>query len=159
LYLIFLIVVGFGYSFFWCASTIIYLLMRRRVDDTDLDEIHLEEDEFEEPYTTQAATVTAPARPTAPAPAGGGGAFIPTTDIGVRQPAAPPAPAPTEPVKPRAAVTQLAPPESNLTPPAPAPGDQSAGSSLAPAEGASSSGTESAPEHKDGNQTPPGGAG
>src|SRR5262249_1688692 len=48
--LVFLAVVGFGYSFFWCSSTIIYLLMRKVVDDTELDEIHLEEEEPEEPY-------------------------------------------------------------------------------------------------------------
>ncbi len=47
--LLFLFIVGFGYSYFWTASTIIYLLMRRKVDDTEMDEIHLEEDEMEEP--------------------------------------------------------------------------------------------------------------
>jgi hypothetical protein len=51
LYLVFLMVIGFGYSYFWSASTIIYLLMRRKVDDTDLDEVYLEEDETEEPYS------------------------------------------------------------------------------------------------------------
>lgn len=50
LYGFFLMILGFGYSFFWCASTIIYLLMRRKVDDTDMDEIYLEEDD-EEPYS------------------------------------------------------------------------------------------------------------
>ena len=50
-YAAFLLVVGFGYSYFWCASTIIYLLMRRQVDDTDLDEIYLEEDESEDAYS------------------------------------------------------------------------------------------------------------
>jgi hypothetical protein len=60
LYLIFLIVLGFGYSFFWCASTIIYLLMRRKVDDTELDEVYLEEEEAEGAYTP-------PPEPEAPA--------------------------------------------------------------------------------------------
>jgi hypothetical protein len=64
-YLAFLLVVGFGYSYFWSSSTIIYLLMRRQVDDTDLDEIYLEEDEAEDAYS---ATVPAPA-PSAPSPA------------------------------------------------------------------------------------------
>lgn len=45
LYLFFLLIVGFGYSYFWTASTLIYLFMRRHVDDTDLDEVHLEEEE------------------------------------------------------------------------------------------------------------------
>ena len=53
LYLFFLLILGFGYSYFWSASTIIYLLMRRKVDDTDMDEVYLEEDEAEESYTRQ----------------------------------------------------------------------------------------------------------
>jgi hypothetical protein len=59
LYLIFLMVVGFGYSYFWSASTIIYFLMRRKVDDTDLDEVYLEDEEAEESYS-------APVAPSAP---------------------------------------------------------------------------------------------
>jgi hypothetical protein len=51
LYLVFLLVLGFGYSYFWTASTIIYLLMRRKVDDTELDEVYLEEDEGESAYS------------------------------------------------------------------------------------------------------------
>lgn len=47
--LFFLMIVGFGYSYFWTASSIIYLLMRRRVDDTDMDEIYLEDEELDEP--------------------------------------------------------------------------------------------------------------
>jgi hypothetical protein len=49
LYLLFLLVVGFSYSYFWTASTMIYLLMRKKVDETELDEIHLEE-EPEQPF-------------------------------------------------------------------------------------------------------------
>ena len=41
----FLLVVGFGYSYFWSASTIVYILMRRYVDDTEMDEVYLEDDE------------------------------------------------------------------------------------------------------------------
>ena len=39
----------FGYSFFWTAATIIYFLMRYKVDDTDMDEVHMEEEDLEEP--------------------------------------------------------------------------------------------------------------
>ncbi len=49
--LAFLMVIGFGYSYFWSASTILYLLMRQRVDDTDLDEVYLEEEDIEDVYT------------------------------------------------------------------------------------------------------------
>jgi hypothetical protein len=51
LYIVFLMIVGFGYSYFWSASTIIYLLMRRKVDDTELDEVYLDEEDSEEPYS------------------------------------------------------------------------------------------------------------
>ncbi len=50
----FLLMIGFGYSYFWCASTIIYLLMRRRVDDADMDEVYLEADEAEDVYSPPA---------------------------------------------------------------------------------------------------------
>jgi hypothetical protein len=60
LYLLFLLVVGFGYSYFWTAGTIIYLLMRRKVDDTEMDEIYLDE-EPEPPYP--AAPMTPPGSP------------------------------------------------------------------------------------------------
>jgi hypothetical protein len=43
----FLLVLGFGYSFFWTASTIVYLLLRRQVDSAELDEVYLEEDDYE----------------------------------------------------------------------------------------------------------------
>src|SRR5262249_16008458 len=56
--LIFLMIIGFGYSYSWSASTMIYLMMRRKVDDTELDEVYLEEEEPEESYTP----------PTAPSP-------------------------------------------------------------------------------------------
>ncbi len=45
LWIIFLLVIGFGYSYFWCSGTIIYLLMRRKVDDAEIDEIYMEEEE------------------------------------------------------------------------------------------------------------------
>jgi hypothetical protein len=67
LYLIFLLVVGFAYSYFWSASAIIYLLMRRKVDDTELDEVHLEEEDMEEPYTAPTPGGAAPAAPAKPA--------------------------------------------------------------------------------------------
>jgi len=70
LYLAFLMVIGFGYSYFWSASTIIYLLMRRKVDDTEMDEVYVEEDEAEESYsmpiTTSSAGAPAAAAGTTP---------------------------------------------------------------------------------------------
>jgi hypothetical protein len=106
LYLFFLMILGFGYSYFWSASTIIYLLMRRKVDDTDMDEIYLEEDDTEEPYA--AATGTAPLTPTTP-PAGGTVTMVesPTLRTGIT-PATPPSPPPTPPTPPRTEETSAA---------------------------------------------------
>jgi hypothetical protein len=101
LYLLFLLIVGFGYSYFWSATTIIYLLMRRKVDDTELDEIHLEEEELEEPYAAPGTTTPAP--PVSPvdktAPTGPAVTMVEPPALRTPAPAvvsatAPPAPAP-----------------------------------------------------------------
>jgi hypothetical protein len=41
--LVFLMMIGFSYSYFWTASTMIYLLMRKKVDEVELDEVYIEE--------------------------------------------------------------------------------------------------------------------
>jgi hypothetical protein len=64
--LIFLVVIGFGYSYFWTASTIIYLLMRRKVDDAEMDEVYLEEDDQDLTYTPPATTTAPPPPPGGP---------------------------------------------------------------------------------------------
>jgi hypothetical protein len=43
--LIFLVMLGFTYSFFWSAATMIYFLMRKKVDESEMDEVFVEEDE------------------------------------------------------------------------------------------------------------------
>ncbi len=92
LYLLFLLVIGFGYSYFWTASTIIYMLMRQKVDETPMDEIHLEE-EPEQPFPPPApapAPAAADAPKTAPAPL----QMVDSPQL------RPPAPAPAEEPKP-----------------------------------------------------------
>jgi hypothetical protein len=42
LYGLFLLIVGFVYSYFWSASTVIYYLLRRDVDNTEMQEVFLE---------------------------------------------------------------------------------------------------------------------
>ena len=59
--IIFLLMIGFAYSYYFSAFTMVYLLMRRKVDDTEIDEVYLEEDEPEEPLLPP---------PPAPAPTG-----------------------------------------------------------------------------------------
>src|SRR4051812_5803149 len=44
--LLFLLILGFGYAYFWTASTIIYLLLRKSVDSAEMDEVYLEEDDY-----------------------------------------------------------------------------------------------------------------
>ncbi|MCS7166108.1 MAG: hypothetical protein RMI91_08155 [Gemmatales bacterium] len=54
LHLVFLGMLGFAYSLFWSASTIIYFLLRKDVDETDLDEVYFEEEQedlFPRPIT------------------------------------------------------------------------------------------------------------
>lgn len=69
IYVFFLLILGFGYSFFWSSSAIIYLLMRKRVDDAELDEVYLEEDDVE-PFRPPSQPATPAAPPTPPAPTG-----------------------------------------------------------------------------------------
>jgi hypothetical protein len=45
-----LLAVGYLYSFFWVSASGIYLLLRRDVDDTELDEVHLEDAGTEETF-------------------------------------------------------------------------------------------------------------
>jgi len=40
-----ILAVGFLYSYFWSAMTIVYFLLRRDVDATEMDEVYLEEEE------------------------------------------------------------------------------------------------------------------
>lgn len=100
LYLFFLLIVGFGYSYFWTASTLIYLFMRRHVDDTDLDEIHLEEEEGDT-FASEPAGAPAPApkpegpagfamveSPTLRAPADAGPKVTPPAEAGEKAPPA-----------------------------------------------------------------------
>jgi len=45
-----LLAVGFLYGYFWTACGAVYLLLRRDVDATEMDEVFLEEDESEQSY-------------------------------------------------------------------------------------------------------------
>lgn len=86
LYLVFLLILGFGYSYFWTSSSLIFLLMRQKVDDVDLDEVYMEEEEMEEPFKDTVPLPT-PAAPT------GGPSLAMVEPPTLRAPASPPAPA------------------------------------------------------------------
>jgi hypothetical protein len=112
---IFLFVLGFGYSYFWSASTIIYLLMRRKVDDTETDEVYLEEEDQDTLYGAVPSPPKAAAPAPPPAPLGGGMTMVDSPTLRVSPPAAPPAP--KEPT------VAESPPPPAPTPPAPSGGD------------------------------------
>jgi hypothetical protein len=79
------LVLGFIVSFFCVSQTIIYTLLRRDVDGTDMTEVYVEEEE-EEP-----APAAAPAETPAVAPVAAAPTVPPTAEIAAA------APAPTEP--------------------------------------------------------------
>jgi hypothetical protein len=58
--LIFLMMLGFSYSFFWSAATVIYLLMRKKVDEAELDEVAVEDEEPEAPLAPPKMTDAPP---------------------------------------------------------------------------------------------------
>jgi hypothetical protein len=106
--LLFLLVLGFGYSFFWSESTIIYLLMRKSVDTAELDEVYLEEedqDTFGGPLTAAAtatpATAVTPAKP------------LQMVEAPTLKPAAAPAPEPTAPTSVTPAAPEAKPAETS----------------------------------------------
>jgi hypothetical protein len=101
--IIFLLMLGFTYSFFWSAATMIYLLMRQKVDEAELDEVFIEEDEPEPPLAP-------------PKIAEGTGPSVPSTSLPVVTP--PPVP-PAPPVVPPPPVPPTPPPV--VPPPLPPP--------------------------------------
>ncbi len=122
--LVFLLVLGFGYSYFWTASTIIYLLLRRNIDSAELDEVYLEEDDHEGPW----GATPAPAAPAA-TPAAAPAAVTPRSTalpvVEAPHPAAPapvamPAPVPPPPPPPPPPPLEMAPEQSApYVPPSP----------------------------------------
>jgi hypothetical protein len=95
---LFLLILGFGYSYFWTASTIIYLLMRRQVDDAELDEVYFEEEDQED-YAPP-PSLTKPAAPSPSPPPAPGMTMVEPPALRISTPAAPP---PTAPPAPAAA--------------------------------------------------------
>jgi hypothetical protein len=114
--LLFLMMLGFSYSFFWTAATVIYFLLRKRVDEAEPDEVFLEEEEPEAPLAPPKiadGTAPAPASPSTSLPVITG----PTAPVPPSPPVVPPTPPPTVPF------TGLAAPEPgpSTTPPADGP--------------------------------------
>jgi hypothetical protein len=77
---------AFAISFYFSANTIIYFLMRREVDATELDDVYLEQSE--EDFGDTPPVTAAPATAAAGSPTNGGAPVFPAT--GEAPPAAPP---------------------------------------------------------------------
>ncbi|MCI0705621.1 MAG: phosphoethanolamine transferase CptA [Planctomycetia bacterium] len=102
--LAFLMMLGFSYSFFWTASTMIYFIMRKKVDEAELDEV-FEDEEPEIPLAPPKiadGTVPAPVSPTS----------LPVIAPPVSQPQPPPSP-------PTPATIPFSPPPVASSPPPP----------------------------------------
>ena len=112
--LLFLVMLGFSYSFFWCAATMIYFLMRKRVDEAELDEVYLEDEEPEPPLAPPKI-----AEGTTAAGSGPGVAALPViTPTTASAPSTPPPPVvPPPPFEPKPALTPPSPPAMTSSPP------------------------------------------
>jgi hypothetical protein len=110
IWLVFMLVLGFGYSYFWTASSIIYLLMRNRVDETDTDEVYLDDEDLTPP------PAPAPAAPATPAavPAKPGTVSLNVVEGPPPTPAATVSPVHAPPVSP---ITPVIAPTIPVTPP------------------------------------------
>lgn len=69
---LFLILVGFAYCLFWCSGTIIYFLLRKQIDETEFDDVYIEDEtDFAPPpaaNTVVPMLSTIPVAPPAPLP-------------------------------------------------------------------------------------------
>jgi hypothetical protein len=88
---LFLVLVGFAYSLFWCSGTIIYFILRKEVDDTETDEVYIEDErDFNPPPLASSVAPVAPppvlptpvapptsSTPPVPPPTSGGGTVLP----------------------------------------------------------------------------------
>jgi hypothetical protein len=135
--LMFLGVLGFGYAYFWSASTIIYMLLRRDMDAAEMDEVYFEEDEYEGvrvPPPAAAPGANAPVSPPAK----------PASSLPIIE-APRPAPVSAPPIVPTPA-----PPAASVMPPlapTPAPVPEKPPEAIAPSS--------MFPEKPDGEGTPP----
>src|SRR5262245_22265457 len=151
---VFMLMLGFSYSYFWTAASMIYLLMRKKVDETEIDEIYIEDEEPEEPL--------APSKLPPPPPPGQGAPQMvepPSLRVTSTPPAVPepPPPVPSPPPPP-----VPSPPASELTPPAPIPLETPKSGVTPSPESSSSTGSKSEPANgaiettpKPSSSTPP----
>lgn len=111
---LFLLVIGFSYSYTWSAATMIYLLMRRKVDETEMDEVYVEDEQAEAPFSSPSVgTHMPPASPPTPPTTGTSPTALPMVPPPAMAPPTPAAvsPPPISPPTPPVA-TDKPPPET-----------------------------------------------
>ena len=117
---VFLLMIGFGYSYFWTAYTMVYLQMRKKLDDVEVDDVYV--DDLTAPVTQAATAAPVPAPPASTPPAGGVSLPMVTADTPVvpAPPAVPPLAVPPLAVPPTvpAFVPPVVPPATPPVPPA-----------------------------------------
>ena len=112
---VFLLMIGFGYSYFWTAYTMVYLQMRKKLDDVEVDDVYV--DDLTAPVTQAATAAPVPAPPASTPPAGGVSLPMVTADTPV-VPAPPAVPPLAVPPKVPAFVPPVVPPATPPVPPA-----------------------------------------
>jgi hypothetical protein len=117
LWIAFLLIIGFNYSYFWSASTVVYMLLRRNVDGAEMDEVTLEDDEGEAAF---GGPLMAPAAPPATAIKEGATSLTMVDAPSLRPSAPPAAPLPPAPAVPSSPPAE-APPETAGSPVPPGP--------------------------------------
>jgi hypothetical protein len=89
---LFLLLVGFAYCLFWCSGTIIYFLLRKQIDETEYDDVYIEDErDFMPPPLPSTVAPVAPSGPQAPPPP------LPSSSV----PTTPVEPPPTTPMPPK----------------------------------------------------------
>ncbi len=107
--MLFLLILGFSYSYFWSASTIIYMLLRRNVDAAEMDEVYLEDEEGEGAFGGPLTPPAAP--PPAVKPGTQSLTMVDAPSLRPTNPVAPPSVSPplSSPLSPEAAAAPTAP--------------------------------------------------
>ncbi|MBL8823465.1 MAG: hypothetical protein JNJ77_12825 [Planctomycetia bacterium] len=65
---LFLLLVGFAYCLFWCSGTVIYFLLRKQIDETEFDDVYIEDEQDFAPPPLVSTPSAADQGPVAPPP-------------------------------------------------------------------------------------------
>lgn len=114
----FLLMLAFGYVFFWTASTIMYLLLRKSLESAEFDEVYLEEEDYEASFRMPSAASVPSTPGNTPAPKAASLPMVEpprATVVPAPAPVAAPASVPATPSPASSAPAQASPPEPIAT--------------------------------------------